>query len=172
MMTSQTPSQRYSTPSIAMHWAMVALFVAVYALINVAEGFEKGSAGRQMARDWHFTFGLLIFALVWARIALRVLGTTPPIQPAPTALMEKLAKLGHLARPDRTRQGTGPPAQGYPRTGWQRRLFSDWWPRGCRPAAPLRVEGQHAAPHGFGTPDLIGWPPCAGIRTDHFDLPG
>jgi cytochrome b561 len=97
MMTSQTTSQRYSTPSIAMHWAMVLLFVAVYALINVAEVFEKGSAGRQMARDWHFTFGLLIFALVWVRIVLRVLGTTPPIQPAPSALMEKLAKLGHLA---------------------------------------------------------------------------
>ena len=96
-MSSQTASQHYSTPSIAMHWAMVLLFVAVYALINVAEGFEKGSAERQMARDWHFTFGLLIFALVWVRIALRVLCTTPPIQPAPSALMEKLAKAGHLA---------------------------------------------------------------------------
>jgi cytochrome b561 len=97
MMSSQPASERYSTPSIAMHWAMVLLFVAVYALINVAEGFEKGSAGRQMARDWHFTFGLLIFALVWVRIALRVMGTAPPIQPAPSALMEKLAKVGHLA---------------------------------------------------------------------------
>jgi cytochrome b561 len=28
---------------------------------------------------------------------LRVLGNTPPIQPAPSALMEKLAKAGHLA---------------------------------------------------------------------------
>jgi cytochrome b561 len=97
MMSSQAASQRYSTPSIAMHWVMVLLFVAAYALINVAEAFEKGSAGRQMARDWHFTFGLLIFALVWVRIALRVVGTTPPIQPPPSALMEKLAKGGHLA---------------------------------------------------------------------------
>ncbi len=96
-MSSQSASERYSTPSIAMHWAMVLVFVAVYALINVAEGFEKGSAGRQMARDWHFTFGLLIFALVWVRIVLRLLGTRPPIRPESSALMAKLAKAGHLA---------------------------------------------------------------------------
>jgi cytochrome b561 len=98
-MTMDTPktSRRYGSASIAMHWAMVLVFVAVYALINVAEVFEKGSAERQMARDWHFTFGLLVFALVWVRIVLRVLGTTPPIEPATSARMEKLAKLGHLA---------------------------------------------------------------------------
>jgi cytochrome b561 len=97
MMSSQPALERYSTPSIAMHWAMVLIFVAVYSLINVAEGFEKGSAGRQMARDWHFTFGLLIFALVWVRIVSRLLGTTPPIRPEPSALLAKLAKAGHLA---------------------------------------------------------------------------
>ncbi len=96
-MSSQPAPARYSTPSIVMHWVMVLLFVAVYILINVAEGFEKGSAGRQMARDWHSMFGLLIFALVWARVALRLMGTTPSIQPAPSALMAKLAKAGHLA---------------------------------------------------------------------------
>jgi len=97
MKTPTTTNTRYSSASIAMHWAMVLVFVAVYVLINLAEGFEKGSAERQMARDWHATFGLLVFALVWLRIALRVLGTTPPIVPQPSALMEKLAKLGHLA---------------------------------------------------------------------------
>ncbi len=96
-MSSQTAPQRYSLPSIAMHWVMVLLFVAVYALVNIAEGFEKGSAGRQMARDWHFTFGLLVFGLVWLRIALRMVGTTPPILPPPSKLMERLARAGHLA---------------------------------------------------------------------------
>ena len=41
MMSSQTAPQRYSLPSIAMHWVMVLLFVAVYALVNIAEGFER-----------------------------------------------------------------------------------------------------------------------------------
>jgi len=94
-MTMTTPNPnintRYSTASIAMHWAMVLLFIAVYVLINLADGFEKGSPQRQAARDWHGMFGLLIFALVWLRIALRVLGTTPALW------LEKLTKLGHLA---------------------------------------------------------------------------
>lgn len=97
MTTPNTPPARYSSASIAMHWAMVLVFVAVYVLINVAEGFEKGSAERQMARDWHATFGLLVFALVWLRMVLRVLGSTPPIEPTPAVWLEKLAKLGHLA---------------------------------------------------------------------------
>lgn len=97
MTTPATPPTRYSRASIAMHWAMVLVFVAVYVLINLAEGFEKGSAPRQMARDWHATLGLLVFALVWLRIVLRVLGTTPPIVPTPAVWLEKLAKLGHLA---------------------------------------------------------------------------
>lgn len=97
MTTTPSPNPRYSPSSLALHWAMVLLFMAVYVLINLAEGFEKGSPQRQAARDWHGMFGLLIFALVWLRIALRVLGTTPPIQPPPSVLMEKLAKLGHLA---------------------------------------------------------------------------
>lgn len=96
-MTTRSNNARYSSASITMHWAMVLLFIVVYVLVNLADGFEKGSAQRQSARDWHATFGLLIFALVWLRIVLRVLGTTPPIQPPPSALMEKLAKLGHLA---------------------------------------------------------------------------
>jgi len=96
-MDTQTTPRRYSSASIAMHWAMVLVFVAVYALINLADGFEKGSAERQMARDWHATFGLLVFALVWLRIVLRLLGTTPPIEPTPAVWMDKLAKLGHLA---------------------------------------------------------------------------
>lgn len=98
-MTTATPATRtrYSGASIAMHWAMVLVFVAVYVLINLAEGFEKGSAQRQSARDWHATFGLLVFALVWLRIVLRVVGGTPPIVPTPAAWLEKLAKLGHLA---------------------------------------------------------------------------
>ena len=62
-MTTRSNNARYSSASITMHWAMVLLFIVVYVLVNLADGFEKGSAQRQSARDWHATFGLLIFAL-------------------------------------------------------------------------------------------------------------
>jgi cytochrome b561 len=45
----------------------------------------------------HFSLGLLAFGLVWLRVVLRVLGTTPVVVPTPPAWQEKLAKLGHLA---------------------------------------------------------------------------
>ena len=70
-MTTRSNNACYSSASITMHWAMVLLFIVVYVLVNLADGFEKGSAQRQSARDWHATFGLLIFALVWLRIVLR-----------------------------------------------------------------------------------------------------
>lgn len=96
-MSANHVPNRYSTASIALHWAMVGLFVAVYAAINLADAFEKGSAARQLARDWHFMLGLSVWVLVWLRIAFRVAGTAPPIVPEPPPWQAKLAKLGHLA---------------------------------------------------------------------------
>lgn len=95
-MTRQWDSQRYNSASIALHWAMALLMVAVYVLINVADGFPKGSDARQAAKDWHFMLGLLVFVLVWLRLALRLAGSTPPIVPAPPAWQEKAGKAVHL----------------------------------------------------------------------------
>ena len=72
-MTSPTVADRYSRASIAMHWLMVAVFVSVYGAINLSELLDKGTAARQLARDWHSMLGLTVFALVWLRLALRFL---------------------------------------------------------------------------------------------------
>jgi len=94
-MNSSKPGARYSSASVAMHWATVLCFVGIYVAINLAEEFDKGSFGRTFLRDTHFSLGLLVFALVWLRIALRVMGTTPPIVPAPPVWQEKLGKAVH-----------------------------------------------------------------------------
>jgi cytochrome b561 len=86
---------RYSVGTIAMHWLTVLCFIGIYAAINLADLFEKGSAGRAILRDTHFSLGLLVFVLVWVRIALRVVGITPPIVPAPPVWQEKLGKALH-----------------------------------------------------------------------------
>ncbi len=93
---SQSTS-RYSAPSIAMHWLTVVVFIGIYAAINVADVFPKDSDARQLAKNLHFSLGLLVFGLVWLRIVLRVFGGTPAIVPPPPAWHVKLAKLGHLA---------------------------------------------------------------------------
>ena len=96
-MTTTPSSQRFSFPSIAMHWLMVLVFIGIYIAVNLIDVFPKGSDSRQWAKTIHFSLGLLVFGLFWLRVALRLLGNTPAIVPAPPAWQEKLAKLGHLA---------------------------------------------------------------------------
>jgi len=75
---------------------MLILFVAVYASMELRELFDKGSAPREAMKSLHFMLGLLALALVWLRIALRLKYPAPQIQPPPSALQEKTAKLVHL----------------------------------------------------------------------------
>jgi len=88
---------RYGSLSIGIHWLMLLLFVAVYAFIELRELYPKGSDPREAMKAWHFMLGMLVFALVWPRLAARFSGPTPAIQPEPASWMQLAAKLGHLA---------------------------------------------------------------------------
>lgn len=96
-MTFKKTADRYHVSSIALHWVMLALFIAVYASINLRELFDKGSVPREGLKSLHFMLGLLMLVLVAVRIALRAKYPAPAIQPAPSAGQANLAKLGHLA---------------------------------------------------------------------------
>lgn len=73
---------RYGTFSIAMHWLMLALLVAVYACIELRELFPKGSDTREALKAWHFSLGLWVLLLVWLRLIVRI--TEPRPAPVPT----------------------------------------------------------------------------------------
>ncbi len=96
-MNSNTSATHFGLPTIALHWLMLLLFVAVYGSIELRELFEKGSDPREMLKSWHFMLGILVFALVWLRIAARLSGPTPAITPEPEARQQLVAKLMHLA---------------------------------------------------------------------------
>ncbi|MFM5395825.1 cytochrome b [Aeromonas veronii] len=89
--------QRYGTLNIGLHWLTLWAMIAVYALIEFRDIFPKGDPGRDLMKEWHFMLGLLIFALVFVRLALRWMSPTPRIVPEFSPLMHKLAKLAHLA---------------------------------------------------------------------------
>jgi cytochrome b561 len=97
MTTTKIPATRFSTPSIAMHWLMVLVFIGIYAVINLKGFFPKGTEPRELMKALHFSLGLLAFGLVGLRIVFRVRGSNPAIVPTPPAWQEKLAMLGHLA---------------------------------------------------------------------------
>lgn len=57
--------------SIALHWVMAALLVAVFACIELREFYPRGSDIREGLKTWHFMLGLTVFALVWIRLIAR-----------------------------------------------------------------------------------------------------
>lgn len=68
---------RFSRLSIAMHWLMLALLVAVYACIELREFYPRGSDLRNALKTWHFMLGLTVFALVWFRLLARARSPQP-----------------------------------------------------------------------------------------------
>jgi cytochrome b561 len=89
--------QRYGSLSIGLHWLTLLLMIAVYALMEFRDIFPKGSAGRDLMKEFHFMVGLLILALVVVRLLVRFSGPSPRIVPEQSPLMHKLAQLAHLA---------------------------------------------------------------------------
>ncbi|MFC3098702.1 cytochrome b [Alteraurantiacibacter palmitatis] len=95
-MTHRAAVSRYSTVSIALHWLMLALFIGVYAAIELREFYPRGSDAGEAMKAWHFTLGLSVFALVWLRIVARLLMPTPAPLNEP-AWRSLAAKGVHLA---------------------------------------------------------------------------
>lgn len=96
-MNWKNSASRYGSLSIGIHWLMLLLFVAVYGTVELHELFEKGSDLRGALMTWHFMFGVLVFVLVWLRLAARLSGPAPAILPEPSSLQQLSSKLLHLA---------------------------------------------------------------------------
>ncbi len=96
-MSWKNTTERWGSLSIALHWLMLVLIVAVYFTMEFRGIFPKGTDGRTLMKLTHFSLGISIFALVWVRILARVIAPTPKIVPAPNVLQEKIAKLMYLA---------------------------------------------------------------------------
>ena len=88
---------RYGTLSMAFHWLMFFLLIGVYACIELRELYPKGSDPRNALKAWHFTLGLTVFTLVWARLALRLFQVTPAIDPPVPRWQQILSKIVHFA---------------------------------------------------------------------------
>lgn len=96
-MNARKTADRYHLASITLHWLMLALFVGVYASINLRELFDKGSVPREALKSLHFMLGLVMFGLVWLRLAMRAIYPSPRPQSAPSQWQAMAAKLAHLA---------------------------------------------------------------------------
>jgi cytochrome b561 len=89
-------TNKFSSLSIGLHWLMLLLLAAVYACMELRGMFPKGSAAREAMKTWHYMLGLSVFALVWLRLAARVVYPTPAITPAPTKWQHYAALAMHI----------------------------------------------------------------------------
>ncbi|MEB0045931.1 MULTISPECIES: cytochrome b [unclassified Pseudomonas] len=95
-MTRDSVRQRYGKLSMTLHWLMLALFVGVYACIEIKGLLPRGNAARTLFLGLHGLFGVSIFVLVWVRLLGR-LTPRPPITPAPPSWQTGVSHLMHLA---------------------------------------------------------------------------
>lgn len=97
-MNIKNTHDRYNKVSITLHWLMVLLIAAVYALIELKGIYPRGSDPREAMKMWHFMLGLLVLLLVLVRIGVRLFSGKPPaILPTIAGWQAALAKLVHLA---------------------------------------------------------------------------
>ena len=96
-MNWKNTASRYGSLSVGIHWLMLLLFIAVYGCIELRSFYPKGSDLREALKTWHFMLGMLVFALVWLRLAARFSGPAPDIRPEPASWQQLSAKLMHLA---------------------------------------------------------------------------
>lgn len=81
-----------------MHWLMLLLLIGVYACINLADVFPKGSDARAALKTWHFMLGLSVFVLVAMRVGIRFFsGPAPQIKPSMPDWQRHLASGFHIA---------------------------------------------------------------------------
>lgn len=94
-MNISNTTNRYGSMSIALHWLMFILIVAVYACIDLRGYYPKGSYMRDALKTWHFMLGLSVFVLVWVRLVFIINGQTPQILPDPPMWQKLSSKAMH-----------------------------------------------------------------------------
>ncbi|MDR2852334.1 MAG: cytochrome b [Burkholderiaceae bacterium] len=95
-MNWKNTTQRYGRLQIGLHWLMLVLIAAVYALMEFRGIFPKGSAGQDAMKHWHFMLGMLVFVLVILRIVVRWAMPHPRIEPPIPAWQTKLSSVVHV----------------------------------------------------------------------------
>jgi cytochrome b561 len=75
----------FGTVARVLHWGMALLIIVSLAMIEAVDFVPKGNWLRAALKDWHAQAGLVLFALVWFRLAWKLVNPEPAIVPAPAS---------------------------------------------------------------------------------------
>jgi cytochrome b561 len=96
--TEKSLRAKYPSAAIAIHWLVLLLVIAVYALILLRENYPRGSDIRETLKSLHFSFGLTVLALTALRLAMRTFfWKQPPITPPVPPWLVIPAAAAHIA---------------------------------------------------------------------------
>ena len=90
-MNARNSTATYGGVARAFHWGMALLVLVSLAMIELRGWAPRGSVLRGSLRDWHSQAGLVVFALVWFRLAWRLANVEPAIVPPPAAWQRRAA---------------------------------------------------------------------------------
>lgn len=96
-MKLRDPPDRYGSISIGLHWSTLLILIGVYACINLADLYPKGSGPREALKTWHFMLGLTVLVLVALRLVNRLVGGRPVVSPPLAQWQRRLASVIHMA---------------------------------------------------------------------------
>ncbi len=96
-MNLRNNTERYGALPIALHWFMLLLLAAVYALMELRGMFPKGSPERDVMKHWHYMLGLSVLVLALLRLWLAATSPTPRIVPEPPKVQALVARLVKIA---------------------------------------------------------------------------
>lgn len=88
--------QRYSLPSIVLHWLTAALMMATVVIALLLESTDSAAARNDLL-SIHKSIGITIFALAWLRLGWRIGHAPPEWQDLPPAWQRAAAWLTHMA---------------------------------------------------------------------------
>lgn len=97
MQTIPSRPQTYRPVSIALHWIMLLLLLAVYAAIELKGLFPSDGDPSQILKTLHAMLGLSVLALVLLRIVLRLTGQRPCIVPEPSNVQKIVSRVMHAS---------------------------------------------------------------------------
>lgn len=86
----------YTRSQKSIHWTVFLLVIGLYGLTYAADIFPRGDPGRALVWWLHISFGMLVFALVVARVGLRLMLGTPELPMEMSELVRWAAKIAHL----------------------------------------------------------------------------
>ncbi|MDR2196192.1 MAG: cytochrome b [Gallionellaceae bacterium] len=86
----------YSAPRRLLHWIVAVLLIAGLVAVESHEIFPKENPLRGGLVSLHFQVGLLVFLLVWPRLALALSGSKPPVNPPLVPWQATLSTLTHV----------------------------------------------------------------------------